>query len=73
MDLGQNIEMLRNNFGVTQEELSKKIGISRQAVYKWEKNKSTPTIENIMKICEIFDVDINDFLKGKISKRKTKN
>lgn len=73
MDLGQNIEMLRNNFGVTQEELSKKIGISRQAVYKWEKNKSTPTIENIMKICEIFDVDINDFLKGKISKRKAKN
>lgn len=63
MNLGKNIEMLRNNFGVTQEELAEKIGISRQAVYKWEKDKSTPTIENIMKICEIFDIDINDFFE----------
>lgn len=49
-----------------------KLGLSRQAIYKWEKDKATPTIENIMKICELFDLDINDFLKGKINKRKAK-
>ena len=66
MNLGKNIELLRKNFGVTQEELATKLGLSRQAIYKWEKDKATPTIENIMKICELFDLDINDFLKGKI-------
>ncbi|MCI5938301.1 MAG: helix-turn-helix transcriptional regulator [Bacilli bacterium] len=72
MNLGKNIELLRKNFGVTQEELAMKLGLSRQAIYKWEKDKATPTIENIMKICELFDLDINDFLKGKINKRKAK-
>lgn len=72
MNLGKNIELLRKNFGVIQEELAVKLGLSRQAIYKWEKDKATPTIENIMKICELFDLDINDFLKGKINKRKAK-
>ena len=48
MNLGKNIELLRKNFGVTQEELAVKLGLSRQAIYKWEKDKATPTIENIM-------------------------
>lgn len=68
MNLGKNIELLRKNFGVTQEELADKLGLSRQAIYKWEKDKATPTIEN----SELFDLDINDFLKGKINKRKAK-
>lgn len=66
MKFGKTIELLRATFGITQEELGNKIGVSRQTIFKWEKEKAVPKITNIMIICETFDLDLNSFIEGKI-------
>ncbi len=70
MKFGKTIEALRATFGITQEELGNKIGVSRQTIFKWEKEKAVPKIANIMIICETFDLDLNSFIEGKIVIKK---
>ena len=55
-ETGQKIAKLRHNNKITQEELANKIGVSSQAVSKWENGKNMPDIENLMliaKLCKI--------------------
>ncbi|MBR1822104.1 MAG: helix-turn-helix domain-containing protein [Clostridia bacterium] len=50
---GENIAQARKKIGMTQEELAERIGVSVQAVSKWECGKNLPDIENLMQIAEI--------------------
>ena len=56
MDLGERIKALRQGKGLSQEKMAELIGLSRQAVTKWETNRSCPSTENLLKLAEIFDV-----------------
>ena len=49
------------------ETIAKKIGISNPAFYSWLKNESDPKLSNIIKMCEILDLDLNEVV---ISKKK---
>ena len=49
MNIADRIQCLRKNKGLSQEELADKVGVSRQAVSKWESEQSTPDIEKIIK------------------------
>ena len=60
--MGKKIKELRIFNKMTQEELAKLLYVSKQAVSKWEKGVTLPDIENIIKICELFNVDINYLL-----------
>ena len=60
--VGKKIKELRIFNKMTQEELAKLLYVSKQAVSKWEKGVTLPDIENIIKICELFNVDINYLL-----------
>ncbi len=40
------------------------MNVSRQAVYKWEKNKGYPDIENLIKLSELYDVTLDELIKG---------
>lgn len=51
---------IRKSKGLSQEELGEKIGVSRQSIYAWESGKSVPDIENLYKICQIFDIKTNE-------------
>ncbi|MBV7389307.1 MULTISPECIES: helix-turn-helix transcriptional regulator [Enterococcus] len=54
-----HLKVLRAKKNWTQEELAKKVGISRQAVISIEKYKYTPSLELAFKLAKAFEVDIN--------------
>lgn len=59
--IGEKIKNKRKELNLTQEYLAKELNISRQAVSKWEKGTSEPSMENLVKLSEIFGVDIKYF------------
>lgn len=61
--IGEKIKNKRKELNLTQEYLAKELNISRQAVSKWEKGTSEPSMENLLKLSEIFGVDIKYFKK----------
>ena len=58
-----NIVILRKQNKITQEELAKASGISRQALYAIEKNKNVPTVETAMRIAEFFGKSVEDIFR----------
>lgn len=60
--LGQNIKYLRKSRGISQEDLSKVLDRTYSAVGGYEIGKSVPPLEIILKICEFFQVRIQDLL-----------
>lgn len=60
--IGDKIRGLRKKAGLSQEELGYELGVSRQAISKWEMGKSIPGTENLIALSEFFDVDISYFL-----------
>ena len=63
--IGEKIKNKRKELNLTQEYLAKELNISRQAVSKWEKGLSEPSMDNLVKLSGIFGVDINYFKKDK--------
>lgn len=72
MTLGEKIKLLRKSKNLTQNELGTLLNVSFQAVSKWEKNASQPDIDTIKKLCEIFEVNVDDFLKDDFSLKPNK-
>ncbi len=66
MRLCDKIIYLRKKRGWSQEQLSIKLGISRQAVYKWEAGISLPEIDKLTKLSKIFEISYNDLLDDDI-------
>ena len=64
MNIADRIQSLRKGKGISQEELADKIGVSRQAVSKWESEQSLPDIEKIILLSEYFDVTTDYLLRG---------
>lgn len=64
MNISDRIQTLRKGRGISQEELADKIGVSRQAVSKWESEQSTPDIDKIILLSDYFDVTTDYLLKG---------
>ena len=61
--LKENLAILRNIHGYTQEELAEKIGVSRQAYAKWETGATIPDIEKCQCIAEIYGITIDGLIK----------
>lgn len=55
MTLGEKIKSLRKGLGMSQEKLAELMGISRQAVAKWENGQSAPSTANLFKLAEILN------------------
>lgn len=64
MNIADRIQSLRKHKGISQEELADKIGVSRQAVSKWESEQSSPDIEKVILMSDYFDVTTDYLLKG---------
>ena len=67
---GDNIKILRNRNGLTQDQLAEIFPVSRQTVSAWEKNVSSPDIHILAKISEVFNVTTDEILFGKIPEEK---
>ena len=70
MTFAENLKMLRKQAGMSQEQLAEKLGVSRQAVTKWETGAGIPDIENIMAISMLFDISIDDLLSNERDSKK---
>ena len=62
MDLGTYIQQLRKERGISQESLAEQVGVSRQAVGKWEQGLSYPSTENLLALAQIFGVSADDLI-----------
>lgn len=70
MTFAENLKMLRKQAGMSQEQLAEKLGVSRQAVTKWETGVGIPDVENIMAISTLFDISIDDLLSNESGSKK---
>ena len=64
MSIADRILMLRKSKGMSQEQLAEAVGVSRQAVSKWESEQASPDPEKIIALSEIFGVTTDYLLKG---------
>ena len=65
--VNENIRFLRKKKGWTQEKFSNKIGIKRSLVGAYEEGRSDPRLNNLLKICEIFGISLDNILKNDVS------
>lgn len=70
MTFAERLKTIRRQTGMSQEKLAEKLGVSRQAVTKWETDAGIPDIGNIMAIAALFDISL-DALFGKEKSKKT--
>ncbi len=68
--ISKYLQFLRKNSNYTQDDLAKKLGISRQAVSKWETGMAIPDLEVLLKISKLYDITINDILEPKIQPQR---
>lgn len=74
MELGKNIAFYRKNKNMTQDALARALGISNQAVSKWETEQSCPDMELLPKIADIFMVTLDElFERSGVAQKESKN
>lgn len=70
MELGNKIKYYRNEKELSQEELAERVYVSRQTISNWENNKSYPDINSIVLLSEIFEISIDNLIKGDVEQMK---
>ena len=70
MTLAEKLKSLRKQAGMSQEQLAEKLGVSRQAVTKWETDAGIPDIENVIAISALFDISIDELLSNENGAKK---
>ena len=71
--IGQFIKKIREENKLTQKELADKLGVTFQAVSKWENGKNVPDISILKEMSEMFNVDIDEILDGEKKNKKNNN
>ena len=64
MNLSKKIYELRKAHGMSQEQLAEKLNVSRQSISKWESGESSPEIERLIELSDVFDVSTDYLLKS---------
>ena len=62
MTLGENIKNRREELKLSQEYVAEQLGVSRQAVSKWETGQSEPTASNLIQLAEVFDINLSELV-----------
>lgn len=70
MNIGTRIKKFRENQNISQDELALKVFVSRQIVSNWETNKSYPDIKSLTMLSNIFNVSLDDFIKGDLEEMR---
>lgn len=73
MSLSENLKLLRKQRGMSQEQLAEQLGVSRQAVSKWESNSGMPEMETLISLSEIFECSIDELLKSDLKDQNLAN
>ena len=70
MTLGEKIRTARKQEGLSQEQLSEKLGISRSSVAKWETDKGIPDISNLIALSDVFGLSLDELIKEDTTVKK---
>ncbi len=62
MTVGEKIQKYRKNLSLSQEELGQKLLVSRQTISLWEKDQTVPSLDNLMRLKEIFGISVDEIL-----------
>ncbi|MDE5909698.1 MAG: helix-turn-helix domain-containing protein [Lachnospiraceae bacterium] len=68
MSFAENLQYLRKEKNITQEQLAEQLEVSRQSVSKWESGQSYPEMEKLLQICSMFQCNLDTMMQGDISK-----
>ncbi len=71
MTVGEKIQYYRKLSGLSQEELGQKLLVSRQTISQWENDQTVPTIDNLLRLKEIFGVSVDELLGAEPAEVKT--
>ena len=72
MKFGENLQKLRKERGISQEQLAEQLGVTRQSVSKWESGASYPEMDKIVAICNIFHCDMDVLINKDITEERDK-
>lgn len=61
----------RKKMGLSQEDLAEKIGVSRQAVSKWERAEASPDTDNLIELSKVYGVSLDEMLRGETAEEET--
>lgn len=62
--IGHQIQKLRKSKNMSQEKLAEKLGVSRHSISNWEREVSNPDLKTILEITKLFNVSLNQLIKG---------
>lgn len=66
MSFKENLQYLRGSRNMTQEQLVMLLGVSRQAISKWESEKAYPEMDKLLMLCDMFGVTLDDLVMGDV-------
>jgi transcriptional regulator with XRE-family HTH domain len=73
VEVANKLVKLRKKYGYSQEQLAEKIGVSRQAVSKWDRSESSPDTDNLIALAKIYNLSIDEMLNYNINETATQN
>ena len=72
MKFGENLQKLRKEKGISQEQLAEQLGVTRQSVSKWESGASYPEMDKIVAICNLFHCNLDSLINKDITEERNK-
>lgn len=73
MTVGEKIQKHRKEYRMSQEELGQKLCVSRQTISQWEKDQTVPTIDNFMRLSDMFGISVDELLNSNDKPKTKKN
>ena len=70
MYISKRLKELRTASGFSQEKLAELLNVSRQTISSWENERSYPDVHNLIMLCDIYSVSLDDLMKGDIETMK---
>ena len=62
--MGEFLKKLRNEKNITQEQLAEMLNVSNRSISRWENGRNLPDIDILLLLCEYYDVEMSELLKG---------
>lgn len=70
LETANRLYELRKKHNLSQEELAEKLGVSRQAVSKWERSEASPDTDNLIALAKIYDLSLDELIYGEKEEKK---
>lgn len=67
MNIGRNIQFLRKQKKITQEQLAEEMSVSRQTVSKWETDEITPELNKLILLCDLFSCKLDALIRENLT------